>query len=435
MYQSLCRRLADRILAPSLIAAAVIGSSGFGWEQPSSLNAGLHADAKDWPWWRGADRNGTADPNQKPPLQFSDTENVLWKTDVPGRGYGSPAVVGSRVFLATADEVSGAQSLLCYDRATGKQVWQTVVHASGGMRKNNKSTAASSSPACDGQLVFICFPNNDALITTAVDLNGIVVWQQKISNYVEHQGYGASPTLYRDMVLVSSDNKGGGAVAALNRKTGEFVWRRERPALPNYTTPTVLHVAGKDQLIMVGCDKVVSYDPLTGSTNWETDGATTECVTSTVTDGKLVYTSGGYPKNHMSAVAADGSTKKVWENDNRLYVPSLLIRDGYLYAVLDAGIAMCWNAATGEEQWKGRLCGNISSSPVLVGDKVFAASEDGKFFVFSARPDKFEKLAENRLGDLAMATPAICNSQIFHRVAFTGEDGKMHERLYCLQAK
>lgn len=402
--------------------------------QTAPVQDGFSIKATDWPWWRGPHRNGSADPQQKPPLHFSETENVRWKAMIPGRGHGSPTVVGDRVYLATSDEREGAQSILCLDRGSGKQRWLTTVHPSGGMRKNEKSTAASSTPACDGERVYINFPNHGALVTTALDLQGKIVWQRKISNYVEHQGYGASPALYRDLVIVSSDNKGGGAIAGLKRVNGEVVWQRERPALPNYASPTLVSVGGQDQVIMVGCDKIVSYEPLTGKTLWETEGATTECVTSTVTDGKLVFTSGGYPTNHMSAIAADGSAKQVWRNGVRLYVPSLVIRDGYLYGVLDAGIAMCWNADSGEEMWKERLGGSFSSSPVLVGDKIFAANESGEFFIFRAQPDKFEKVANNRLGEVAMATPVICANQIFHRVSQTNEAGKLQEVLYCLGA-
>jgi hypothetical protein len=388
--------------------------------------------ASDWPWWRGTLRNGTADANQQVPTKFSETENVRWKAEVSGRGYGSPTIVGNRVFLATADESVGSQSVHCYDRSSGDQLWKTVVHASGGMKKNSKSTLASSSPACDGERVFINFPNSDTLVTSALDVDGKILWQTKISDYVVHQGYGASPAIYQDLVIASADNKGGGAIAGLKRASGEIVWRRDRPRLPNYPSPIILDVAGKDQVIMVGCNQVASYDPLTGQTNWETSGATEECVTSTVTDGKLIYTSGGYPTNHMSAIAADGSTTKVWENSERLYVPSLVIRDGYLYGVLDAGIAMCWKADSGKEMWKVRLGGTFSSSPVLVGDKIFISNEAGEFFVYQATPDKFVQVAKNRLGDLVMASPAICGGEIFHRVTHVGNDGSQREMLYCI---
>jgi outer membrane protein assembly factor BamB len=396
------------------------------------VDDGFNVSPSDWPWWRGPLRDGTADSDQSPPIQFSQTEHVVWHADVPGRGHGSPTVFGSRVFLATADETTGSQSVLCFDRQSGELLWDKQVHASGGMRKNNKSTAASSTPACDGQRVFINFPNGGGLYTTALDMDGNQLWQQRISDYVVHQGYGSSPTLYQQVVIVSADNKGGGAIAALDRASGEIVWRRERPTKPNYPTPTLLHVAGKDQLIMVGCDLVVSYNPLTGETNWETEGATTECVTSTITDGNLVYTSGGYPKNHMSAVKADGSGELVWQNSERLYVPSLVIKGDYLYGVLDEGIAMCWKADSGKQMWKARLGGTFSSSPVLVGDQVFVSNEAGEFFVFRASPERFERLAKNQLGEEIFATPTIVGGRIYHRVAHRSPDGQRQEVLYCL---
>ena len=428
-----------------LLSAAVWGMVGLGhdgiWHdtaqaiEPTRAADGLEVAKGDWPWWRGPSRDGTADPEQTPPLQFSDSENVLWKADVPGRGYGSPTVVGGRVFLATCDEESGSQSVMCFARDTGELLWDRQVHASGAMRKNNKSTGASSSVACDGQRVFINFPNNGALVTTALDLEGQPVWQTRVSDYEMHQGYGASPVLYQNLVIVSADNKKGGALAGLDRRTGDVVWRRERFLKPNYPTPTLLHVAGKDQLIMVGCDMVISYDPLTGETLWETEGATTECVTSTVTDGDLIYTSGGYPKNHMSAIKADGSRQMVWENKERLYVPSLVIKDGYLYGVLDEGIAMCWQAETGRQMWKSRLGGTFSSSPVLVGDKIYVTNEAGDFFVYAANPTKFEHLAKNQLGEEVLATPAIAGGRIYHRVAHRDENGARQEVLYCFGTK
>lgn len=399
--------------------------------EPTQVDDGFEVREQDWPWWRGPARNGTAHSEQSPPMKFNPTENLVWKAEVPGRGYGSPIVYGGRVLLATADEESGSQSVMCFDRASGEVMWHTPVHASGGMRKNNKATLASSTPACDGQLVFINFPNDDALITSALTLDGELAWQRRISSYVVHQGYGSSPALYQNLVIVSADNKGGGAVAALERSSGEVVWKRERPQKPNYPSPILLHAAGNDQLVMVGCDQVVSYDPLTGETNWETEGATTECVTSTLTDGKLVFTSGGYPENHMSAIHADGSGKLAWKNDSRLYVPSLVTKDGYLYGVLDAGIAVCWEAATGKEMWKARVGGTFSSSPVVLRDLIFISNEAGELFIFKASPDDFELVAKNQIGDEVFATPAIVDGQIFHRVAHRSSDGQRQEMLYC----
>jgi outer membrane protein assembly factor BamB len=392
----------------------------------------------DWPWWRGPNRNGEASPQQKPPLVWSDKpgdeKGIAWKAPIPGRGHGSVCLYGNQLFLQTADESNGAQIVLCLDRSTGKLLWKTVVHASGGMRKNNKSTAASSTPACDGERVIVNFPNSDALYTTALDLSGKQLWQTKICNYVEHQGYGSSPALYQSLAIISADNKGGGAIAALDRKNGEVVWRRDRPVMPNYPSPILIHAADKDQLIMTGCDKVSSFNPLTGETFWEVDGATTECVTSTVTDGKRVFSSGGYPKNHLSAVSVDGSAKIEWENTSRVYVPSLLVRDGYLFGVLDAGIAVCWKSDSGQEVWKERLGGTFSASPVLVGDKIFATNEAGETFIYAADPTQFHEIGKNRLGDEVLATAVICDSKIYYRAAKI-IDGKREEFLYCLGEK
>lgn len=388
--------------------------------------------ATDWPWWRGPNRNGIAATDQKPPLKWSASENVLWKTAVPGRGHGSPTVVGERIFLATADHERESQSVLCYQRRTGKLLWQKEVHRGGFEKKGNrKASLASSTVACDGRRVFVNFLNAGAVSTTALNLDGKQLWQTKISDYVIHQGYGSSPAVYGPLVIVSADNKGGGAVAGLERATGKVVWKRQRPKTPNYASPIILRVAGREQLLLTGCNLVTGLEPLTGKELWEINGATTECVTSTVTDGRLIFTSGGYPKNHVSAVRADGSGKIVWQNGTRVYVPSLLVHRGHLFAVQDSGIAVCWKCATGKEAWRGRLRGTFSASPVLVGELIFATNEAGRTFLFKATSDRFELVGDNQLGDEVLATPTICGGRIYMRVALQ-DKGQRQEMLYCL---
>lgn len=414
-----------------LVCAAVALCCGLN-VQSADQTGPIQFGPDDWPWWRGPNRDGVASSAQAPPLTWSKSENVLWRTAIPGRGHGSATVVGDQVFLAAADHESNEQQVICLDRQTGRQLWATVVHEAVFSEKGNKKASlASSTPACDGQRVFINFLSDGAIYTTALDRTGTKLWQTKICDYIIHQGYGSSPALYDDLVIVSADNKGGGVVAALNRATGKFVWQRSRPSTPNYSSPVILNVAGRDQLLFTGCDLVTSLNPLTGEEYWEIEGATTECVTSTVTDGTHIYTSGGYPKNHIAAVAADGSGKVVWENTVRTYVPSMLVRDGFLYAVLDAGIATCRRSDTGEELWKGRLAGTFSSSPVLVGDRIYATNEEGTTYVFRAIPTKFEQLATSELGESVFATPTICGSRIYIRVAHQ-VDGRRQEYLYCL---
>ncbi len=390
----------------------------------------------DWPWWRGPNFDGSAEPQPQPPTQWSETENIAWRVPIAGRGHSSPVVLGDEVLLATADSDRKVQLVICIDAATGGKKWETIVHEGGldtknALAGNSKSSFASSTIASDSKHLYINFFNQDAAYTTALNRQGKIVWQRKITDYVMHQGYGSSPLLYGPLVIVSADNKGGGAVAGLNCDTGEIIWSRQRPAKPNYASPVVHHLDGRDQLILTGCDLVTSLNPLTGETWWEIEGATTECVSTTVTDGTHVYSSGGYPKNHIAAIVADGSGKIAWETSTRYYVPSMLIRDGFLYLTLDEGIAACVDADTGEEIWKKRLGGTFTSSPVLVGELVYASNEEGETFVFKASPEKFEQVAKNKLGESVFATPTICGGKIYTRVCKI-ENDRRQEYLVCI---
>jgi outer membrane protein assembly factor BamB len=390
----------------------------------------------DWPWWRGPTRNGIAAPNQKPPVRWSESNNILWKSPVPGRGHGSPVISENRVFLATAETDSQTQSVLCFDRQTGRQLWQSRIHK-GGLDKNlnEKNTLASSTPACDGERVVTNFLNAGAIYTTAVDYSGKRLWQTKISECVLHEGYSSSPAIYQSLVFVTADSEAGGALAGLDRATGKIQWTTKRPALPNYASPVILRAADREQLLVQGCDLVTSLDPLSGKKFWEIAGATTECVGSMVTDGNLVFTSGGYPRQHLAAVRADGSGKVVWEHKLRIYVPSMIVHAGCLYAIVDgAGIAMCWACDTGKELWKARLGGTFSASLVLAGNHLYAVNETGKAFIFKADPRAFTLVAENKLGDECLATPAICGNHIYLRVAET-RDNRRQEWLYCVAEK
>jgi outer membrane protein assembly factor BamB len=392
----------------------------------------------DWPGWRGPTHNGIAAPGQKVPTEWDEKKNIVWKTAIPGRGHGSPTVVGKRIYLPTANEKKQTQSVICLDRKTGKEIWTKVVH-SGDFNKERQKRAswASASIACDGQRLYINFFNRDAIYTYALGLYGDILWETKIADFVSHQGYGASPLIYKDLVIVTADTKapGGGAIAGLDRKTGKIVWKNKRPELPNYPSPVVFNIGGKDQLIVTGCDLISSFNPMTGKTIWEHKGSTTECVVTAVTDGVRVFTGGGYPKNHTVAMRADGSGKVDWINSTRIYVPSMIAKDGHLYAVADAGFAHCWESATGKLMWKerlgdGRKGGDFFSSPTMVGDRIYATNVRGQSFVFTARPDKFKLLAQNNLGDESYSTPIVCGGRIYLRVAKKGDTRQ--EFLYCI---
>lgn len=385
----------------------------------------------NWPGWRGPTKNGLAETNQFPPTTWSESENVLWKTAIPGRGHASPTIWEDSILLPTADEAKGTQSVLCFDRQSGVLKWEKLIHSgnldTGG---HDHTTQASATIATDGKLAYVSFLNNGGIYTTALTLAGELVWRKRVSSFVTHQGFGSSPHLYKDFVIVATDNKGGGVLAALDKTTGDMVWKRDRPKLPNYTSPVVLDVAGQEQLLLSGCELISSFNPNTGKTIWEIPGSTTECVVAMVTDGERVFTGGGYPTNHTVAIEADGSGEEAWKNNTRVYVTSLIVKDSHVYAANDAGFAICWNSRTGEEMWKERLTGSFFSSPTLVGNTFYSTNIRGTTFVFKGTPDHFELIAKNQLGDECYASPVICDSRIYLRIAHKGK--QRQEFLTCI---
>lgn len=387
--------------------------------------------AADWPAWRGPTMDGHAAAGQKLPLKWSESEHVQWKTPVRGRGHGSPTVVGGHVYLATADLETEEQLVLCHDRTTGKKLWETVVHRENLNTKGHRiASQASSDVVSDGERLYVNFLNNGAIYTTALDATGKQLWQRRVSDFQVHQGFGSSPVLYQSIVLVSADHRGGGKLTGLNKITGEIVWQQDRPPVANYASPAVVHAAGKTQAVLAGCNKVESFDPLTGKKLWSIDGSTEETVLTAVTDGSRVFVGGGYPKNHTMAIEADGSGKIAWENTTRAYVPSMLMKDGHLFAVLDTGRAVCWKADTGEERWSEKVDREFYGSPVMVDSRVYVTSKAGVTSVFEATPEKFTLLAQNTLGDESFSTPAICDNRIYIRSAKT--EPSRQEYLWCV---
>lgn len=397
---------------------------------PTSLLA-----ANDWPVWRGPTGNGLAAPGETPPVKWSETEQIIWKAPLPGRGHASPIVVNDRVLIATADEGQQIQSVVCLSRATGKVLWKTDVNRGGfAPRIHQKNTHASPTLASNGTQVFAAFPHHESIQLTALDLEGRQQWQVKAGGFLPKAyqfGYGPSPILYQNTVIVAAEYEKNGYLAAFDQQTGKEVWRLDRPEKINFSTPVVTHIAGRDQLLLSGNSKVASFDPRNGREIWSVPAPWIVSCGTMVWDGDLVFASGGFPTKGTIAVKADGSNKTAWSNRVKCYEQSMLAFDGYLYAVDDNGIAYCWDAQTGKEQWKHRLGGKVSSSLVMANGNLYLTNERGTTFVFRANPQTFELLAENQLGDEGFATPAICGNQIFHRAA-SRATGKRQGFLYCI---
>ncbi|MEO1983174.1 MAG: PQQ-binding-like beta-propeller repeat protein [Fuerstiella sp.] len=394
----------------------------------AAITVGEH----DWPWWRGPARNNVA-TCETAPTQWSESENIVWKRKVAGRGHGSPTVVGDRIFLCTSDQAAGKQSVLCFSRATGKQLWQTEIHsgglpASGGMHP--KSTHANCTVACDGTSLFVGFLNNEHVRATCLTLDGDIHWQTELGYFVPKFGYAASPCLFESLAIYSGDNRGGAFIAAVHRDSGDIVWRKARNDADTYSSAIVADINGRNQLIISGDDRVAAYDPSTGAEIWSCPGTASATCGTAVWKDNLVFASGGHPARQTICIDAT-SGDKVWEDGVKCYEQSMLVADDHLYAVTDDGIAICRDAASGARKWRHRLTGPVSASPVLVGNLIYATNESGTTWVFEANPAAYTQVAKNQLGSESFASFAVCNNQIFTRVA-DGNGPARQEFLYCI---
>src|SRR5262245_29533757 len=418
--------MTTRFLPLALLSISVaLPAAGHSADRGDKPAAALPAVAeKDWPWWRGPGLDGKS-RDREVVTKWTPTQNVIWKTPVPGRGHSSPVLWGDRIFLTTADEQEQTQRILAFDRNTGKPLWNVVAHKGGFLRKYPKNTQASATPACDGERVYAVFINTDGLHVTATDLEGKIVWRRQAGAFQSEHGYGSSPVLYKSLVIVNGDSLKGSFQAGLDRATGKVVWKTDRKTTGrhgNYATPVIATLAGKPQLIQTGMDEVTGYDPETGKQLWSCTGLSEVTANTAACSDKLVFASGGFPEKNLLAIRADGSgdvtrTHVVWKTKSGVtYVPSPLYHDGRLYVVNDGGIATCVAADTGKEVWQERLPGAFSSSPVLVGDLLYVTSEAGKTFVLRTGP-KFEVVATNDLADGGFATPAICGGRLYLRTS------------------
>lgn len=392
----------------------------------------LNADARsnDWLQWRGPNGNGVASVDAVPPADWSVEQVIKWKAVIPGRGHASPVVSGDLVLIVTATE--DGQYAIAYDRKTGAVRWKQRVHDGGVPTElHRKNTAASATPASDGIGFYLLFHQDGRLVLSRLDRSGAILWQKDTGPFhCDYRfGYGASPALHGDLIFVVSEH-GEGYIAAFRKEDGSEQWRVPRQNKTSYSSPIVGRVAGRDQLLLSGAEKIVSYDPASGKLLWETEGGTLATCGTMVWSEDTVFASGGFPSKETIAVKADGSGEILWKNGDKSYEQSLLYSGGYLYTLNDNGLAICWNAKTGEEQWKVRLGGPVSASPILAGGLIYATNERGITFVFKPNPKEFEKVGEFQLGDEGFATPVFVGNEIFVRTAEEG--AARQEYLICV---
>jgi outer membrane protein assembly factor BamB len=394
---------------------------------------GRQATASSWPRFRGPNGTGiAADTNI--PLRWTDRD-ILWKTAIPGVGHSSPIVWGEHIFVQSASKDGKERLLLCLSLSDGKIVWSRSI-AGTGAHTHPLNNLASSTPATDGQRVYAVFWDGDQVWLYAYDFQGNLVWKRLLGGFTSQHGVGASPILYQNKVYLLYDQDGAAEVVALDAGTGKPVWRAPRPPFRAcYSTPMILERPGEaPELIVVSTSGITSYNPDSGSENWNFtwtfDGMPLRTVASPViSEGLLFASSGdGDGSRHMIVVKASGKgeiskTNLAWQEKKTFpYVPSMLIYGKHLYAVNDRGIATCHVAATGEPVWNERLGNAFFASPVLIDGKIYAINENGTAYVFEAAPT-FKLLAKNVVGEPVKATPAVADNRLLIR-------GSQH--LFCI---
>ncbi|MEX2187981.1 MAG: PQQ-binding-like beta-propeller repeat protein, partial [Pirellulales bacterium] len=301
------------------------------------------AAAEDWPGWRGPRGDGTSSETNVPVRwtvgDASDTNadsdagksaNIAWKAATIGYGHSSPIVFGDRIFLTACVEAENRRILLCYDRATGKPLWQRDVVDAPLEFKHGLNSFASSTPAADAECVYVTFlepedsgqGKSDAtpgqMVVAAFDHDGNPKWLVRPGRFSSRHGYCSCPVLYKDTVILNGDHDGDAYIVALRRADGGTVWKIDREnKTRSYVTPIVREIDGRTQMILSGSKCVASYDPDTGKRHWIIDGPTEQFVASMVYDGKLLFLTAGFPEHHILAIRPDGhgnvtDTHVVW---------------------------------------------------------------------------------------------------------------------------
>jgi outer membrane protein assembly factor BamB len=391
--------------------------------------------AEDWPGWRGPRGDGTSTEKQVPVKWDAATnESVVWKTPIPGDGHSSPIVLGKRIFVSTAITDSQERVLLCLDRDSGKELWRRTVVTSPLERKHRENSFASSTPATDGEKVYITFLDGVDAVVAAYDLDGNQQWLVRPGQFTSVHGFSSSPVIFEDKVIVNGDHDGNAWIAALARKDGKTLWKIPREnKTRSYCTPLIRDLAGRTQAILTGSKCVASYDPRNGQRHWIIDGPTEQFVASVVYNEKhdMLFITGGYPDHHILGVKPNGQgnitdTHIVWRTNKGVsYVPSPISEGDYFVIVSDSGIASCFHAATGEMYWNERIGPHAHSSIVSANGLVYCTTDNGATTVIKPGPT-FEVVSKNEIGEPCFSSPAISNGRIFVRGA---------KNLFCFAEK
>ncbi len=426
-------------------------------------------NAAHWPQWRGPFFNGMARGDA--PTTWSDTSNIKWKTEIPGKGHSTPAIWGDRIFLTTAIAVGkppetnpstdtapaapGGQrgrggnvapqvehrfDVLSLDRKTGKILWQRTAKTGTPHEGFHRAygSFASNSPVTDGKYVYASFGSRGIF---AYDFNGKLIWEKDPNVQMKMRlafGEGVAPLLVGDRLFLVFDHEAesGSFMIALDKRNGKELWRVARDERSSWSTPLAIEHNGRTEIVVSATNRVRSYDPETGKVLWESGGLGANVIPVPVHQNGTVYVMSGYRDPKLMAIKLGkqgdltGSDAIAWSHTRGLaYTASPVLYDNKLYVVTDNGLITAFNATTGEPYYaQTRLpkAYNLKSSPVGANGKLYLAMEDGDVVVLKMG-EKFEVLATNHLNDqIFIATPVIAAGELYLRGQNT---------LFCISEK
>ncbi len=433
-----------QMIAAVLLAAALVMSGA--------------AAAQNWPAFRGINSSGVAEgPAIPSKWDVESGENILWKREIPGFGHSGPIVWGDLVFVTTAVSATGeggvnprAQGmtvadagdfqwrLYALDRKTGEVVWERAAHQGvPRSRRHPQSSQASSTPVTNGKVVVAYFGTEGLY---AYDLQGNPLWKREMGTintalYFDPDivyGTASSPVIYRDTVIIQADKDKDSFIAAYSLKDGKEVWRVARDEFPSWSTPVLVTGGKRDELITQAHKFTRSYDPATGKELWRFGGNGEQHIPSPVlADGVLYFATQGSDLSPVYAIRP-GATGDIsiaagqphhkhiaWYLPRAgVHIVSPLVYRGHLYVCSDQGVISVFDAATGERRYRARLGngGSHFASPVGVDGHIVFFNQEGEAFTIKTGP-RFELVAQNKVGEMVMATPAVSAGTLFVRGA------------------
>ena len=389
------------------------------------------AFAENWPGFRGPTGQGMCSESNLP-TKWSATENVAWKTAIPGEGWSSPIVWDQRIFLTTATDGGVSCRVLCLDRKNGQILWNKELFQQQLRRKEGRNSYATPTPCTDGQRVYAVFCDGSIC---ALDFDGNVVWTNRDIRFYSQHGLGVSPILYQELLIIPFDgsNEEGdkfigwrkpwdkAVILALDSKTGKEKWRGKRGlSRIAHVTPRPLTVDDRVQLISAAGDVIQGHDINTGELIWTARAQGEGVVPSIVIGDGLVYAVSGFERTTIRAVRPDGKgdvtrTHIAWEQTNQAPTePSMLYVNGLLFVPNERGFLQCLDGKTGKVLWQQRVGGSYCASPVCSEGKIYLLSSTGATLIFEAAAE-FKPIAKNSIDERCQASFAISDGQIFIR--------------------